>query len=166
MTPKALVARDLMTPDVVTVSAETPIRDYVGLIRLKGFSGLPVVDGDGKVVGMVSHSDVLRGLVAFLASGAPAPGDHTTRRRVGSRLVDHLAAIEGTSVRMSEYLALPVRAVMSEEVTSCAADSPLAAVCEAMAHKRVHRIVVVDDKDRPIGIVSAMDVVGRIGKSG
>lgn len=159
-----LVARDLMTSDVVTVSAETPIRDYVGLIRQKGFSGLPVVDGDGKAVGVVSHSDVLRGLVAFLASGVANAGDHQARRRVGVRLVDELAAIEGVSVRMADYLALPVKAVMSHSVTSCSVDSPLAAVCDVMAGQRVHRIVVLDGAGRVVGIVSAMDLVGRLGK--
>jgi len=49
-----------MTPDPVTVTPETPVREAVALLAQFGITSMPVVDKDGRVVGMLSEVDVLR----------------------------------------------------------------------------------------------------------
>lgn len=50
---------DLMTTDVVTVGADTPLKDVAAMLASRGISGAPVVDADGRLLGVVSEADIL-----------------------------------------------------------------------------------------------------------
>ncbi|ACZ42718.1 CBS domain containing membrane protein [Thermobaculum terrenum ATCC BAA-798] len=54
-----MLARDIMTTPVVTVTADMSIRDLAKILTEKGISGAPVVDDSGRVVGIVSEADVI-----------------------------------------------------------------------------------------------------------
>ena len=54
-----LRAKDIMTKDVITVKADTPIYETIELIAKHHISGLPVVEGDMTLVGIISEKDVL-----------------------------------------------------------------------------------------------------------
>jgi CBS domain-containing protein len=58
----ASTVADLMTPDPLTVSPEDSVRDAARLISEHGHNRLPVVDGDGRLVGVVTRVDVLSAL--------------------------------------------------------------------------------------------------------
>ena len=55
-----LTAKDVMTQPVRTVSAKTPVRELLEFLQSGDFSGMPVVDDEGRAVGLVSQSDLLR----------------------------------------------------------------------------------------------------------
>ena len=57
---KGLTARDVMTPDPITVHTETPIAAAIRLLIEHRISGLPVVDPQQRVVGMITEKDMLR----------------------------------------------------------------------------------------------------------
>jgi len=59
----ALLARDLMTSPAVTIGTEAPIAEAARVMHDKGVKRLPVVDEDGRVVGIVTRSDLLRVLL-------------------------------------------------------------------------------------------------------
>ena len=63
--------RDVVTTDVVAVRADTPYREMTAMFRTHRVSGFPVVDGEGKVTGVVSETDLLA-----LAAADPDPGAH------------------------------------------------------------------------------------------
>ena len=75
----------VMTTSVVTVGAEAPFPDVVATMTESGLSALPVVDGDGLPLGVVSESDLLpvferpgpRGRVAVELMGGPVRAVHT-----------------------------------------------------------------------------------------
>jgi CBS domain-containing protein len=75
-------ASKVMTRDVVTVREETPIMDAVRLLADKGITGLPVVDGENRLVGMVSEKDMLR-LLYDADLGEKSVGEVMTRKVVG-----------------------------------------------------------------------------------
>ena len=50
---------EVMTVDVATTTPDTPLRDAARMLAERGISGLPVVDADGSVIGVVSEADVL-----------------------------------------------------------------------------------------------------------
>ena len=54
-----VTANDVMTTSVVTISPETPVPDVACLLYERGISGVPAADSDGKVVGIVSESDLI-----------------------------------------------------------------------------------------------------------
>jgi CBS-domain-containing membrane protein len=57
----AMRAGELMTKDVVAVSPETPAREIARVLLAHGISAAPVVDGNGKPIGMVSEGDLIEG---------------------------------------------------------------------------------------------------------
>lgn len=51
--------KEIMTKDVVTVQSATPVREVADLLRERNVSGVPVVDDEGRVLGVVSELDVV-----------------------------------------------------------------------------------------------------------
>ncbi|CCH32897.1 CBS domain-containing protein [Actinosynnema sp. NPDC047251] len=78
--------RDVMTHDVVTVPPGSSARDAGALLAAKGFTMLPVVDGGGRLVGVVTEVDALRGRLSLdprtLVRGEPARHDPAPARTV------------------------------------------------------------------------------------
>lgn len=79
--------KDVMTPDVVTVTEETSVSEIAELLERKGIKRVPVVR-DGRLVGIVSRADLLRGLaVRGLKPMVPvAPDDEAIRAQLLSLL--------------------------------------------------------------------------------
>jgi CBS domain-containing protein len=129
-TQYALSAGDLMTIDPVVVVLDAPIEEAERLIRTRGVSGLPVVDAAGALVGVVSQTDFM----------------HLANPDVRS-LIHHKAS----GIRVGE--------VMSRPPITVRLTTPLVNAARAMVDERVHRVVVVDDESRPLGVLAAMDFV-------
>jgi len=91
--------RDVMTTDVVTVKAATPLLEVADRFRNNGHSAYPLVDGDGHCVGVVSRSDLL-------VDGDTAP----------ETPVDVVAAHDVVSVAPSDSLDEALRLMLEEEV--------------------------------------------------
>jgi len=54
-----VLARDIMTREVITISADAKIHELTKLLAERGISGLPVCDEDGRVIGIVSETDLI-----------------------------------------------------------------------------------------------------------
>ena len=121
---------DLMTIDPVVVSVDASIEDAEDLLRRNRVTGLPVVDLAGRLVGVISQSDLL-----YLA--VPA--------------VQALIRHRERGIRVGEVMSTPPITI---DATATVQDA-----ARRMNHERLHRLVAVDDHGRPIGVVSAMDFV-------
>jgi len=124
-----LTVADLMTRDVVSVRSDAPIQDAVALLADSHVTGLAVVDGHGKLVGVVSASDVL-------AAEAEA-GDTEDRAR-----------LLATGV---------VSDVMSPSPLTTAEETDAREAALQMDYADVHRLFVVEDH-RLIGVISRSDI--------
>ncbi|HEY8178453.1 MAG TPA: CBS domain-containing protein [Candidatus Limnocylindria bacterium] len=125
-----LSAGDLMTIEPVMVAVDVPIEEAERLILDHGISGLPVVDQGGALVGVVSQTDFM----------------HLANPDVRN-LIHHKAS----GIRIGE--------VMSRPPVTVLLSTPLVEAARKMVDERVHRVVVVDDGQRPLGVLSAMDFV-------
>lgn len=83
-------ARDIMTPNPVTVASDVPVRVAAAMLRKHAITSMPVVDAEGQVIGMVSEMDLLRGRLPHdpraslrARSDGPDPG-----RTVGEVMTD------------------------------------------------------------------------------
>lgn len=156
---KSAVAGDVMSRKVRTVRDDCPMEQLVDLIRETHFSGFPVVNADGRPVGLVSQTDVLRGLAAVIDPEFAAPF-----LEGGSKLT----SIAEDGVRASAVLLglmiRPVKEFMTPKVETCRPDTPLAKVCATMSRRRIHRVVVVE-KNQVVGMISALDIVRWTGKA-
>ncbi len=54
-----MIARDIMTRNVYTTSAEASVQEVAQLLSRKNISGVPVIDKDGKMIGIVTEADII-----------------------------------------------------------------------------------------------------------
>jgi CBS domain-containing protein len=141
-----LTVGDVMTRSVVSAQPATPLREVAELlVENHGISGLPVVDADGTVLGVVSEADLL-----IKAQGAGA--------------IHHrpLARILGESARTREELAKLEAATAGEAMTAPAVTissrRPVHEAAGVMVKRGVNRLPVVDD-GRLVGIITRADLV-------
>jgi CBS domain-containing protein len=136
----------VMTRSVITVTPETPISEVARLLVDHAISGLPVVDADGRVVGVVSEGDVL-----VREAGHPAPSRRPLARffrpdRNAKATRDKLAAATAGQLMTS-----PARTIEPYRALRTAA--------EIMTSSKVNRLPVVDEAGRLLGIVTRADLV-------
>jgi CIC family chloride channel protein len=62
------VVRDVMTPDVVTATTEESVKDVIMVLDQHGLGKLPVIDDQGAVIGIISHSDIIKALASITSS--------------------------------------------------------------------------------------------------
>ncbi len=127
-----MLVRDLMTSNPVTVHPETSVPDALRLMRERKVRRLPVVDGHGRLVGIVSDKDLL------YASPSPA----TT-----------LAVWE-----IPELLSkLKIEKVMTRDVITVSEKTPLEEAARLMADKKIGGLPVMQGPDL-VGIITETDV--------
>ena len=143
-----LHVQDVMTRDVVTVDINTSLHAALEIMEDNRVTALPVVDAHGVCVGVVSSSDLVdltRQLDEDL-SDIDQLSD-VSRTWLLERLRDH-----GLGQTMLSDL-------MSDSVATITPEATLAAAAKQMIRNRVHRLPVVDAKNRVVGIVSTMDLL-------
>lgn len=156
-----LAARDIMTAPVITCSQETSVQDALALMREKGISGLPAVDGDGRAVGIVSQNDILKG-IAFAHGPTDFLESFKADRRKASTVMLEMVLEQGRALAVERYLSRPIADVMTRDLIACTPATALADVCAAAAKQRVHRIVVLDPDGKVVGIISTLDLVAKV----
>jgi CBS domain-containing protein len=130
-------AADVMIRDPVTLPAHTPLAQAAAIMVDRDLKRLPVVDEQGRLVGMVSRSDLLKTIA------------------------------EGLRQRPTEPPPLPAGApatvgeMMLREVPTVHRDTPLAATLERLLETDKRRVVVVDNSDHVVGIITDGDVLRR-----
>ena len=138
-------ASDVMTHDVVSVAPETPVAEIVRVLLRHAFSGVPVLDADGMLVGLVSQGDLLR------------RAELGTQKRRGT----WREFFTGTATLAGEYVrshGLVARDVMTRDVVCVGPQTPLDAVADLMEMHHIKRVPVMDER-RLVGIVSRSNLL-------
>jgi CBS domain-containing protein len=141
----SLRARDLMTPDVITVPPETPVLAMARLLADRGISAVPVVSADGKAVGVVTEADLIRRLAG---EDDKQPG--------------WFASLFGNQERDAERYArthgVTAKDIMTTELVAVDPDMLASHVAHLMEEKGIRRVLVTQD-GRLKGIVSRADLL-------
>lgn len=124
---------ELMQPNVRTISSEASVAEVVVSLADGHISGLPVVDKGGRIIGVVSATDVLT---------AEAEAESPTTRR---------DLVEET----------PVRDIMTPRPYTVAPDEDVREAARQMLYAEVHRLFVADG-DRLVGVISTTDIVRAV----
>lgn len=151
MSGRALAAGDVMTGEVATVLADSPLLAAIRLMLDRHVSGLPVLDGTGMLVGIVTEGDLLR--------------------RVELGTEEHLSAwrafLRGPDRQAADYVATHsrvVRDVMTATVLTVDVAAPLADVVTLMQNKHVKRVPILSGHTL-VGIVSRSDLLRQLADS-
>lgn len=153
-------ARDLMTEEVETVTPDDDVADVLTRLAQAEFNGLPVVDDDGTLVGIVTQHDLVHlfqpsnrtlwipvGFPPFLESLEYAIDLSWDQLDVGVDLVRNAGK--------------PIRKVMTEDVVTVSPDDDIETILGLLTdeERNINRLPVVDDENRVVGIIARQDVL-------
>jgi CBS-domain-containing membrane protein len=137
-----IAVRDVMTPDVVTVSESAPFKEVANLLAEHRIGALPVLNPVGHVVGMVSETDLL------LKQEFPHAAET-------GRLVD-TGRIRGDRRRAEGRTAWTI---MNAPAITVAPETTVAQAARLMHSSKVKHLPVVDKDDKLVGMVSRADLL-------
>ncbi|WP_033344361.1 CBS domain-containing protein [Catenuloplanes japonicus] len=139
---KDLRVGDVMTADVVTVTAGTPYRKIVDVLMRRRVSAVPVVDDMGRVLGVVSETDLLHKIEFADQEQAPRLFESRRNRR---------ARAKADAVTAADLMSAPASvALRSTSITEAA---------RRMDAGRIKRLPVVDALGRVVGIATRSDLL-------
>lgn len=141
-------AKDIMTPYPYTVTPETSVRTLAEELARKHYSGAPVVNGEGILVGVVTESDLI-----FQHKNLHLPTFFT--------LFDSAIAIGGTShldESLKKMMGATVNEIMSENVVSVDEEATLEDIATVMSDERKHFLPVVKE-EKLTGVVDRSDLL-------
>ncbi|MFZ5855038.1 MAG: CBS domain-containing protein [Chloroflexota bacterium] len=137
--------QDVMTRTVVSVRPETPLKDVAALMVEHGISGVPVVDEQGMVLGVVSEAD-------FIVKERGLEG---VRHRPLARF---LGRADEARAEIAKVQAATAGSAMSSPAITIEADRPVREAAAVMIEREINRLPVVED-GRLVGIVTRADLV-------
>ncbi|WP_416959491.1 CBS domain-containing protein [Streptomyces sp. Agncl-13] len=137
----------VMTAEVVRATYGTPFKEVARLLGAHRISGLPVVDEDDQVIGVVSETDLM-------AHQAEAPDPYEPRKRF--RFAD---LTRGGRQRAAKSTARTAGRLMTAPPVTVHADDTIVEAARTMAQHRVGRLPVLDEENRLVGIVTRRDVL-------
>jgi CBS domain-containing protein len=142
-------AMDIMTTPVITVTPDTTVQDLAKLLSEKGISGVPVVEQDDRLVGIVSEGDLLH------------RAETGTERRLQRRRSWWLDSVATEAEAARDYVKAHgrfVRDIMSRDVITVSDTTDLAEVAMVLETKLIKRVPVVRD-GKVVGIISRANLV-------
>ena len=152
-TAKELFARDIMHQNVVKVPCNMTIQELEELFETRRITGAPVVDDFGKLLGVVSETDIVR----FDASHP--------RHQETPHSYFKAAWEEGESPAEREDLEdydvtsdKTVEEIMTPWTISAHEDTPISEVARIMVDRQVHRVLIVGEDLQLKGIITTMDI--------
>jgi CBS domain-containing protein len=156
----AIRARDLMEGAVVTLAPDEPVTEIQRIFADEEIHGAPVVDDEGRLLGVVSTLDLVRAAVHEKETEREQPSDFEEvfdlSRGEWSRFVEsYRERVKG----------LVAEDVMTEGAVTVDVDAELAEIVRTLREGRIHRVMVVED-GRLCGVISTFDLLALLEKSG
>ena len=155
-----MLVTNAMTKEVITCSAETPLRDVVALFRKHHIGGLPVMEGR-ELVGMVTESDLISLLESERISDdlwLPSPFE------VIEIPIREYINWEKTKHALRNIGDLPAKKIMTHRVVTATGEMDIEAAAALMLKEGISRLPVLRGKTI-IGIVTRADIINAIGSS-
>jgi CBS domain-containing membrane protein len=141
---RELTAAEIMTREVVTVTADTPLAEVAAAMGARGISGVPVVDHNGRVTGIISEKDFLS--------------------RLGVTGEQNMMSLVAAGLKSSGCVTLPIKELLAKDIMTApaitvTADAPIKEVAGLFTSRQVNRLPVVDAHGKVLGLVSRGDLL-------
>ena len=152
---EAETAADLMSTNPISLRRDASVQEAIALLTDRNFNAAPVIDENGRPVGVVTVTDILvhdREYVRYLKTGDTTPRSDLARH--GSHLPDDFGIEVVDRTGVSE--------IMTPAVFTVAADTPARTVVRRLLDLQVHHLFVADDAGVLIGVISTCDILRRL----
>ncbi len=142
--------KEIMTKDVVTIEKETTIGELSSIMLKNKVSGLPVVDEEGMLIGMVTDADII------LRDNEPVFPIYFDPLIISYAYIENF---EKYQKDFKDYLDTRVEEIMKRRVRTVKEDTTVEEAASIMVKERINRIPVIDNERKVIGIVARADVL-------
>jgi len=139
---KGVIARDIMTTKPVTVSPDATSDEIGKLLAFRRISGVPVVDSDNRVIGVVSESDIIFKMI-----------------QDEPHFVETVGELILSKEERREKLGDTAKDLMTSPAITAFEDTPLKELNKTITYKKIKRIIILDKEGHPVGIVSRADIL-------
>lgn len=144
--------KDIMTKNVITVTLEDTVENCANLLIKHGLSGLPVLDENGKIKGMVTEGDLIRRASRIKGPAVLEVLGGLIYLDSPKKFMDELKSSMG-------QLAMDI---MSKNVITIDPEQEIEEAATLLVEKNVKRLPVIDKKGDLVGIVSRRDIMGYL----
>ncbi len=145
-----MLVKDLMTTKVTSVTPETKVSEVAAILHKNHYSGLPVVNADGHVIGTISERDFITA-----SSGLYLP----TYIKLLSSMDYVQGAKKGLPHVVSQIVNATAKDIMNQKVPFARPDTTLEKLAGMFAQERVNPIPVTDEANKLLGIISRSDLI-------
>jgi CBS domain-containing protein len=149
-----LKVRDIMQTAVIKVGPETTVRELAEVLAEHKISGVPVVDDEGRVIGVVSEADII-----FQDADLHFP--------YYLQFLDSVIYVQSISkfeARFRKMFGTKAADIMTREVVTISPDASVYDAAALMTDRKVNRVPVTED-NKLVGILTRADIVGAIAQS-
>ncbi len=143
-----LNASDIMTTEVITVKKETPLKELAQILYKNRINGVPVVDDDGLLIGIICESDLVRKDKKLHIPTVVALFD----------AVFYLESSKNIEKEIKQINATTVEELYTRKVVTVDERTPIDEIATLMTQKKIYTIPVMDG-NRLVGIVGKGDVI-------
>ncbi len=150
-------ARDIMTTEVECVRTGTNLRELERIFLEKGITGAPVIDADGKLLGVISQTDLV---FYHLTRGDQPTHDSDFYRAIGLQ-----QSFPAGGFQIEDYDIGLVDDVMTPVVHTAGPKTSVEYLARLMIEKGIHRVIITKG-GRVVGLVSALDLLKVITGAG
>ena len=161
---RPITAADVMNPNVLMVQEDMTVEELASFLVESEISGAPVVDPAGRLVGVVSVTDLARSVAqgssaADIVADRPHP-DFFVSEWGGTLSRDKIEELR-FGERFDEETGMRVRDIMTPAIYSVDAETPIPEVAETLINSHIHRLLVTSG-ERVVGIVTTSDLLGLL----
>ncbi len=142
-----IAVQDVMTHTVYSVNGDIEVQDAAGILSKQKISGMPVIDENGRVIGVVSEADIL----ASSGFGKKSSAGDLLRRLLGESV-----PVKKEGHRVGDIMSTPPITIGPFE--------DIKEVAAILDKRRIKRLPVVDNDGRLLGIISRGDIIRAMGK--
>ncbi len=142
--------KEVMVKDITSISPEIGCSEALVLLEKMQISGLPVIDENGKLVGMFTEKDILSYILPSYIE------------KVGRFIYEENP--KSTKRKFMELSKIKVRQLMRKDVVTTTEDTALCEVARVMLTQKARRIPVVDKSGKVVGIVARCDILKAFAK--
>ena len=146
-------AKEIMSRELITVSPETPVEELASLLWEKKISGVPVLEEDGTLFGVVTESDLIDQAKKVHIPTAINILEAVIFLDRGGKVEEELRKMAGSKVR--DICATSPKIV--------APDTPLDEIATIMAEEHLHTLPVLD-QGKVVGVVGKGDIIRTLAK--
>ena len=150
-------AKDIMSTPAVSITENHTLQEVLELMAENNFSGLPIVDSDNKVIGIISNTDIIR----YSQQSSVIPLSN-----LSGWISPYANITDLASVRKGFEMLNKTKAgqIMTKKVYTVSLDTDATEIAQLMNQRKVNRIPVVDSEGKLVGIVTRGDMVQCMAK--